>query len=186
MRKLICILGMLASAMVLFEVGSVSCGFFDHEQASGNAFGAWVSTQWTQTTSADFQAGSGNVDISSGNVALLPILDLLGIVVGYDSPGVLSSQVLDTGKAGSVVDALIWDETLVSTTDITFKVRASDTPFARDDSSPSWVSVGGTSPVLSGLPHGRYIQWQATLTQDTLLGLLGGTPTLREVRLYYH
>ena len=76
---------------------------------------------------------------------------------------------------------LSWDETLAGNTDITFEVRASDTPFAKDAVSPSWVAVGGTSPVVSGLPSGRYMQWRATLTTSDP----ANTPILHEVIIYY-
>jgi len=79
-------------------------------------------------------------------------------------------------------DALFWDETLESNTAITFEVRASDNLFAKDAATPSWTPAGGTSPVTSGLPSGRYMQWRATLTtSDT-----SKTPTLREVRVYHY
>jgi len=100
----------------------------------------------------------------------------------YVSPGTIASQVLDTGVTGARWDALFWDETLQSNTDITFEVRASDTSFAKGDASLSWTSVGGTSPVTSGLPSGRYMQWRPTLTtSDT-----SETPTLHEVRVYHY
>ena len=100
----------------------------------------------------------------------------------YVSPGTIASQVLDTGVAGATWDALFWDETLQSNTDITFEVRASDTSFAKGDASPTWTAVGGISPVTSGLPSGRYMQWRATLTtSDT-----SKTPTLHEVRVYHY
>jgi hypothetical protein len=100
----------------------------------------------------------------------------------YVSSGTLASQVLDTGAAGAIWNMLFWDETLMSNTDITFEVRASDTPFGAADATPSWTSVGGTSPVITGLPAGRYQQWRAVLTtSDT-----NNTPILHEVRLYYY
>ena len=102
----------------------------------------------------------------------------------YTSPGTIASQVLDTGVAGARWDALFWDETLPSGTDITFEVRASDTLFAKDtpDATLPWLSVGGDSPVTSGLPSGRYMQWRATLTtSDT-----SKTPILHEVRVYHY
>jgi len=100
----------------------------------------------------------------------------------YTSSGTIASQVLDTGVAGARWDALFWDETLQSNTDITFEARASNTSFAKDAATPSWTSVGGTSPITSGLPSGRYMQWRATLTtSDT-----SKTPTLREVRVYHY
>jgi hypothetical protein len=98
------------------------------------------------------------------------------------SPGTLASQVLDTGVAGARWDALSWIGTLPSGTTLTFEVRASDTSFAKNAASPSWTAVGGTSPVASGLPAGRYKQWRATLaTSDSRQ-----TPTLSEVRIHHY
>jgi hypothetical protein len=98
------------------------------------------------------------------------------------SLGTIASQVRNTGVAGARWDALFWDETLESSTNITFHVRASDTSFAKDASSPSWTLVGDTSPVTSDLPSGQYMQWRATLTtSDT-----SKTPTLHEVRVYHY
>jgi hypothetical protein len=100
----------------------------------------------------------------------------------YTSTGTIASQVLNTGVAGARWDALFWDEILESGTNITFHVRASDTSFAKDAGSPSWTLAGDTSPVTSGLPSGRYMQWRATLTtSDT-----SKTPTLHEVRVYHY
>jgi hypothetical protein len=112
-----------------------------------------------------------------------PVLDEISVsYTKYYSPGTIASQVWDTGNPGARWDGLFWDETLPSNTDITFEVRASDTVFAKDAATPSWTSVGGTSPVTSGLPSGQYKQWWATLTtSDT-----SQTPTLHEVRVYYY
>jgi predicted ribosomally synthesized peptide with SipW-like signal peptide len=100
----------------------------------------------------------------------------------YAAAGTIASQVLDTGIAGAKWDALFWGETLPANTDITFEVRASDTAFTKDAATPSWTFVGGTSPVTSGLPSGRYLQWRATLTtSDT-----SKTPTLHEVTVDYY
>jgi len=99
----------------------------------------------------------------------------------YVSPGTIASQVLDTGVAGARWDALFWDETLPSNTDITFEVRASDTLFAKNATTPNWIDLGlANSPITSGLPSGRYMQWRATLnTSDT-----SETPILHEVRVW--
>ena len=94
----------------------------------------------------------------------------------------IASQVCDTGVVGARWDALCWDKTLQSGTNITLEVRSSDTLFVKDAASPSWVSVGGTSPIILGLPSGRYKQWRATLTTTDS----SKTPTLIEVRIYYH
>ncbi len=99
----------------------------------------------------------------------------------YPSSGTIDSQVLDTGIDGDRWDALFWDETLPAGTNITFDVRAADT-LNGGFPDASWVPVGGTSPVLSGLPSGRYMQWRATLTTSNP----SETPILHEVRVYHY
>jgi len=51
-----------------------------------------------------------------------PLLDEVGVNSSspYCTSGTIASQVLDTGVAGATWDALFWDETLQSNTDITF------------------------------------------------------------------
>ena len=111
-----------------------------------------------------------------------PVLDEISVdYFAYDTTGTIASPVLDTGIGGAAWDALFWDETLPHSTDTTFEARASDTVFPKDAATPAWTSIGGTSPVTSGLPSGRYLQWRATLTTtDT-----SKTPTLYEVRVYH-
>jgi outer membrane protein assembly factor BamB len=100
----------------------------------------------------------------------------------HSNSGNVASRVLDTGIGASRWDALFWDRDLQTSTSITFEVRSSDTLFVANDSSPAWIGVGGVSPLNTGLPSGRYKQWRATLTtSDTLK-----TPSLNEVRIYYH
>ena len=94
----------------------------------------------------------------------------------------IASLVYDTTIPGATLDHLSWNESLQANTYITFDVRASDTPFAEDDVTLAWTPVGETSPVTSGLPSGRYIQWRATLiSPDT-----SKTPILHEVNLEYY
>jgi hypothetical protein len=102
--------------------------------------------------------------------------------VEYVSSGTIASQVLDTGVAGARWDALFWDETLQSNTDITFEVRAANS-LAGGFPDASWTNLGSAnSPITSGLPSGQYMQWRATLTtSDT-----SKTPILREVRVYHY
>jgi outer membrane protein assembly factor BamB len=100
----------------------------------------------------------------------------------YVNSASIASQVRDAGMAGAGWDALFWDETLALSTDITFEVRASDTLFAAGGVLPDWIMVGGTSPVTSGLPSGRYMQWRATLTTSDITM----TSLLHEVRLYHY
>ena len=100
----------------------------------------------------------------------------------YVGSASIASQVRDTGVAGARWDGLFWDETLPANTDATFEVRASDTLFLKDAVTPAWTPVGGTSPISSGLPSGRYMQWRATLTTSDA----AVTPLLHEVRLYHY
>ena len=174
---------LLASMVVVLlasSVGVTRSSFVDLETSIGNTFQAWASSKWVQTSQTDFEAGVlSQVDTSStpGDVKLASEESK------YVSSGISASQVLDTGVAGANWDALFWDETVEGgTTNITFEVRASNASFAKGDASPSWTSVGGTSPVTSGLPSGRYMQWRATLTtSDT-----SKTPILHEVTIYHY
>ena len=116
-----------------------------------------------------------------GNVADGGALAFVGVST-YVNSATVTSQVRDAGTAGARWDALFWDETLQANTDMTFEVRASDTLFAQGDATPAWTPVGGTSPVTSGLPSGRYMQWRATLTTSDA----SVTLVLHEVRLYHY
>jgi len=100
----------------------------------------------------------------------------------YKPLGTLASQVNDTGKAGTSWNSLIWSGTTVAgVTNITFEVRASDTLFPKSDATPSWISAGWPSPVNTGLPSGRYLQWRATLTTKDP----AQTPVLQDVSVWY-
>ena len=299
MRSKRLLIPMIVLVVVLLagSVGGTSSSFVDQENSAGNTFQAWTSTQWVQTTQADFNAAAlSNVDTSSSpgdvKLSLIPnptlinsdntevsvkgttttlvktltftksgasynelrinsnlrinsasgakiaysdirvddvskfthnttsttyvsyqdILDFSTYADGahtielylyaesgrtaynstfelyrtktYASLGTIASQVRDTGVAEARWDALFWDRTLDTGTNITFEVRASNTSFANDTPPGTlpWISVGGTSPVTSGLPSGQYMQWRATLTTlDT-----SKTPTLHEVRVYHY
>jgi hypothetical protein len=98
--------------------------------------------------------------------------------------GSIASQVLDTGEAGTEWSRLSWGEILESGSDITFEVRASDISFLKYATTPSWVAVGGTYPVTSGLPSGRYMQWRALLTTDDI-GEIDVAPVLNYVIIVY-
>ena len=157
--------------------GDTGCFFVDAENTCDNAFEAWRSALWSCSDEGDFNAGIlSNVDVDSspGDV----VLEYYG---GYAYSGTLNSGVFDSGADNSSIDSLFWDETFEMDTDVIFEVRASDILFLKDDASPAWIHVGGTSPVDSGLPSGRYIQWRATLTTTDD----SKTPVLHEVRIYY-
>jgi hypothetical protein len=143
-------------------------GKVDEVRVSNTARSAdWITTEYNNQSNPSAFCGIGAEDTCESLFASL---------------GTIASQVLDTTVSGAVWNCLFWDETLQSNTDITFAVRASDTPFAKDADTPTWNDAGGTSPVISGLASGRYLQWRATLnTSDT-----SNTPTLHEVRVYHY
>jgi hypothetical protein len=122
-----------------------------------------------------------SMTVAPGNVANGGALAFVAVST-YVSSATIASQVRDTDTPGARWDALIWDETLPANTDITFEVRASDTLFLKDAVTPAWTPVGGTSPISSGLPSGRYMQWRATLTTSNA----AVTPLLHEVRVYHY
>jgi hypothetical protein len=141
-----------------------------------------TATGWTpdNLSNSKFKVRVWYVD--NGNTEQLS-LDYLPVRITYRiSTGTIASPVFDTTYAGARWDALFWNETLLANTGITFEVRVSDTEFAMTDISPLWTSIGGNSPVLSGLPAGRYKQWRATLNTGTV----ENTPVLSEVRVYYY
>jgi hypothetical protein len=180
-----------------FIVGSSSYGTTGGADTHAHSDLALTSTGSTatgnaSTTSPTAQAASNghthSITVSFGapsTTSLPPYRDVIFAKALYAASGTIASQVLDTTVTGSRWDALFWDESLATGTDITFEVRASDESFAKDASDVSypWTSAGGTSPVLAGLTSGRYKQWRATLTSD---GSQTNTPTLQEVRVYYY
>jgi hypothetical protein len=100
----------------------------------------------------------------------------------YQTSGTIASRVLDTGIPEAIFDFLFWDKTLGAGTNISLAARASDTMFNAGDATPPWHDMGTVSPVISGLPAGRYLQWRATLTTTNT----ANTPILSEARAYYH
>ena len=100
---------------------------------------------------------------------------------GYLPLGLLTSVVYDNGNAGTRWDSLFWDSTLVTGTNVTLEVRASNTLFNKSDAAPAWQQSGWPSPVNSGLPSGRYLQWRATLSTSNS----SRTPILNEVTVWY-
>jgi outer membrane protein assembly factor BamB len=100
---------------------------------------------------------------------------------GYTPSGSLISAVHDTGIAGARWESLLWENSPISDTNITFEVRASDSVFTKNAALPAWQLSSWPSPVNAGLPSGRYLQWRATLST----GNSSRTPILNEVRISY-
>ena len=149
--------------------------------------GGPTTTAGTRITSANAYAASNThthgITVSFGSSSdIPPYIDVIFAKALYYSSGTIASQVLDTAVTSSRWDGLVWDRTLPTSTNVTFEVRASDTSFLKTDATPSWTSVGDASPVISGLPSGRYKQWRATLSTANVTQ----TPVLNEVRVYYY
>jgi len=99
----------------------------------------------------------------------------------YVSSGTIASDVLDNGFDDTPWQVLQWQETIHGQTDISFEVRASNTAFNKGDAAPAWTSAGSSSPVTTGLPSGRYMQWRAILTTPSSFY----TPVLHQVTIQY-
>ena len=140
-------------------------------------------TSATTWTAAKLNATNLQVRVDAQTVGTVMTVNLDWLPVEVTYYNAIASQVLDTTVTGSQWDGIAWDSTLPSGTTLTFEVRAQDASFANNADSPSWTSIGGTSPVISGLPSGKYKQWRATLTPD---GIRTSTPVLQEVRVYYY
>lgn len=110
-----------------------------------------------------------------------PYVNVIFAKALYAASGTLASQVRDCGATnlGSGWDGLAWDATL-NTGTITLAVRANDNSTTL--AGMSWTTVG-SSPVITGLPPGRFKQWRATLTAGSSQTV---SPILAEVRLYYY
>ena len=93
--------------------------------------------------------------------------------------GIVSSKVLDTENNGTMFNGLFRDETLEADTGINFEIRANDTIFLKNASTPAWTAVVGSSSVTP--VSGRYMQWRASLTTTNF----SKSPLLQEVRVYY-
>ncbi len=168
----------LAFVAVAGCIGVTRGAFYDAESSLNNDFQAWTASVWLQTSPEDFTSGVlFQTDASSdpGNI----ILSNSGV---YSLNGTIASRVLDTSVPGEAWNALTWDVSLETGTSVSFEVRAADSIFAAGNALPGWLDAGGVSPVMSGLPTGRYMQWRATLsTSDNTV-----TPVLHEVRVYHY
>ena len=202
----------LATLMLAARAGTVLCAWQDQEQVSYTASAwndsllmqtdnaSFLAGQLWQVDTNSSQGNvmlaidSGGTDLVKASMAM-PMFGPVPIATPtptpaptatptpvYYSAGALTSAVLGNDTSGAVWDAIFWNETLDASTNITFWVRASDTIFNINDTTITWTSIGTSSPVMAGLPNGRYKQWRANLTtSDT-----SHTPVLHEVRLWYH
>jgi|GEM_PF-2242626 len=147
---------------------------------------------YSGSTSSDQYANGGRYSINEGAPHPAWALQTIGkgdlrfqtFYQDYTS-GTIGSSVLDTATTTTRYNSLSWSETVPSGTDITFKVRASNTLFAAGDASPSWTSLGSlNSPInLSAYLASsyRYFQWQATL-----MGAGTTTPILHDATVMYN
>jgi hypothetical protein len=145
---------------------------------STNAFWQYnLSSQtWTVLSNVPAAVGAG------GSLAYVPRNVSVPLYTSVYVPyGNITSVVNNTGISGTTWYSLVWSNSTTTGVNITFRVRASDTSFLPNAASPSWVVAGWPSPVTTGLPTGRYFQWQANLTTTDL----NKTPRLDDVSLCY-
>lgn len=98
----------------------------------------------------------------------------------YAKQGQVSGPVIDTGAQGTTWSRLEWGSALPAGTALTMQVRAAAVPFSATATAPAWQDSNET-PVTSGLPSGRYIQWRATSTTTNS----ANTPALLNVTVRY-
>jgi hypothetical protein len=180
MRKVACVLALIALVAIAYGADTVQCNLQDTQRAIGNSFTAFSSSTWTQDTTSDFNAGL----ISQVRVTATGTVTLAYDSSGrfYVNSGSLASQVFDSGQPGAQVDIVSWVRQVSSSTSVTMYIRASNTAFLKNNNTIPWVSIGATSPVTSGLPSGRYIQWRAVLATNKKQD----TPVLDTVQVLYH
>jgi len=117
------------------------------------------------------------VRITLGALTASQIAEDAGIL--YFSSGTYRSSVFDTTAENAKVFYSSWSPTnQPGNTAISVALRASNTSFGPNDSTPSWVWVSnGSNPNLTG----RYIQWMSTFTTTNSTT----TPSIDEITLSY-
>ncbi len=143
---------------------------------------------YRENSSTDYTGGGGYKSTNSGSTWPTNFGDdfiFTEKYKTYGTSGTQISEVKDTNSTSTIYSTLSWNESLAAGTDITFEVRASNTAFAKGDTSPSWVSLGSAnSPIdlSSALPDTyQYFQWRATTS-----GTVNTTPTLQDVTVNYN
>lgn len=161
-----------AVTLISLGTGEIACHYVDTEVSSVIYTSGGIPLLWKQTSMEDYARGTATgTDVTSypGDIMLQP-----------SETGSFTSAVFDTGKAGTIFDHAFWDRILPAGTSIIVEVRANDT-LSGGVPNDAWEDLGdGTHASLEGLT-GRYVQWRAVLTSE----VLGETPVLEEVRLYY-
>jgi hypothetical protein len=84
----------------------------------------------------------------------------------YQSSGSIASWVNDSKEYGTRWIWLNWTGPKPSGTDISFKVRASDNYFDKNDANITWTDIGNGDSIPISNIIGRYFQWNATLTTN--------------------
>jgi len=98
----------------------------------------------------------------------------------YISNGEIDSLVLNTTQQNCKIREVFWNITTPTDTAIDVQIRASDS-LAGGVPNSTWVDLQQTSPAVTELPSGQYIQWRVLLTSNDV----NETPVLSEVRVYY-
>ncbi len=99
----------------------------------------------------------------------------------YRLSGSYQSRVFDSGSGGTSWTSFAWNATLPSKTNLTFSIRAGNTPVPGDQWTEWRPVVGDSSGAPLSLPRVEYVQYSAEL------GSLDGneTPRLHDVTVTY-
>ncbi len=172
MNRKACVILLAAAVLLSLGTGGIACSSVDTEESGQNVAVGWTPLTWEQSSLEDFTAGTR----AGTDIATYPG----DIVLQSSWEGSFTSEMLDTGKAGTVLDHAFWDRTLPAGTSVLLEVRANNT-LTGGAPSGGWHALGdGVHGSLENVT-GRYVQWRATLTSDAL----DKTPVLEEVRIYY-
>ncbi len=140
----------------------------------GATAGEGAPTVWEDATGSvhSYYVGSGDYSgtadwsgLASGSVTdLAKIVGVESVYCTYPETATYTSRIQDTRLANPAFMSANWRETHSATCSMKLRVRAGDLPDLAD--APAWSSAleftdpAGTNS-LTGLPTGRYIQWQA-------------------------
>jgi hypothetical protein len=132
---------------------------------------SWVDTTGTPHTymiandMVDYSAVADWSTLPAGTVTkLAKITGVSTIFATYPDEAIYTSRILDTRMADPTYMTLTWRELLTGNTDLKIRIRSGDQPDLSDAAAWNIASVFN-DPVgpnlLSVLPTGRYVQWQA-------------------------
>ena len=101
----------------------------------------------------------------------------------YETSGTFTSQVLDSGAAGSDWAIVSWTETLISDQDVEIELRTGETSVP-DGGWDAWAGpfTEAAGDPTTGVADGRYIQYRVNFTRGTIAT---SSPQFDDIRIIY-